>query len=182
MDHTNERFEALFASFETAISDYCARRLTPSAVDDAVAEVFSVAWRKIESVPADGDALRWLYGVAYRVVTRQWRSQGRLDQLVRRNASMSVVDATDAADDLVEDEDRRLVLEAAAALAPVDQEILRLTLWEELTPTDAAVVLDITPDAAKQRAHRARQRLVQAFRRLAGEESVVVGEHGGLRW
>ena len=46
---------------------------------------------------------------------------------------------------LVRSEEHRVVLAASARLKPVDQEILRLTLWEELSHADVAVVLGIGP-------------------------------------
>jgi RNA polymerase sigma-70 factor (ECF subfamily) len=78
-------------------------------------------------------------------------------------------------------EEHRLVLEAAAHLGPTDQEILRLTLWEELTLADVAVVLDIRVGAVKQRALRARRNLLKEFRRLAKEDFTVVPARDGGR-
>jgi hypothetical protein len=51
-----QRFDALFAAHRVDMASYCGWR-TASAPDaeDAVAEVFLVAWRRIDDVPA-GDA------------------------------------------------------------------------------------------------------------------------------
>ena len=43
-------------------------------------------------------------------------------------------------------------------VAPTDAEILRLTAWEQLTPAEIAVVLDLSDSAARTRLMRARQR------------------------
>jgi RNA polymerase sigma-70 factor (ECF subfamily) len=51
------------------------------------------------------------------------------------------------------------VLEALAGLGEADRELLTLIGWEELTPTQAARALGITPFAARTRLHRARRRL-----------------------
>jgi RNA polymerase sigma-70 factor (ECF subfamily) len=48
-----------------------------------------------------------------------------------------------------------------------DQEILRLSGWEELTPRELAKALGISQVAARSRLHRARQRLRTALRREA---------------
>ncbi|MGB0101650.1 MAG: sigma factor-like helix-turn-helix DNA-binding protein, partial [Nocardioides sp.] len=49
--------------------------------------------------------------------------------------------------------------EALAALRPEDAELLRLWAWEQLTPAEIAVVLDVSANAAGVRLHRARARL-----------------------
>ena len=163
----HERFERLFEHHENRIRAYCARRLPPADVDDAVAETFSVAWRKFVDAPDADDALPWLYAVAYRVVQHHWRGAGRFDRLRRRATATSDRSEVDVADEFIADDDRRRVVLAALRLDAHDQEILRLTLWEEITPTAAATVLGISPDAAKQRARRARRRLAEEFHRSA---------------
>lgn len=64
------RFEALFASCQRLVLAYAMRR-SPNAADaeDVVAETFIVAWRKIDSVPAE--PVPWLYAVARRVLANQ---------------------------------------------------------------------------------------------------------------
>lgn len=158
------RLVELYETYELPIRAYCLRRIGRADVDDLVADVFAVAWQKIDAVP--DAALPWLYAVAYRLVSRHWRTSGDRDRLNDRQqlapvATSEGVDAT-----VVDREEQRLAVCAAAALPPLDREILRLTLWEELTPTEAALVLDITPNAAKQRAHRARRHLVREYRKL----------------
>jgi DNA-directed RNA polymerase specialized sigma24 family protein len=58
------------------------------------------------------------------------------------------------------------VAKAASRLQRIDQEVLRLTLWEELSYVDAATVLEISPEAVKQRLFRARKNLTREYRRL----------------
>ena len=56
-------------------------------------------------------------------------------------------------------EDPKGILEALGALEEADRELLMLVGWEELTPAQAARVLEVTPLAARSRLHRARRRL-----------------------
>ena len=66
---------------------YCLRRLPVADANDATAEVFLVAWKKIDRVPAGEEALPWLYGVARNVVrnfSRSTRRSGRLGGLARQ--------------------------------------------------------------------------------------------------
>lgn len=158
---------------------YCRRRADPSDVDDLTAEVFLVAWNKIEQIPTGDAALLWLYGVAFRVVNRRWRTSARGGRAMERLkmvvdvASVSTPDAV-----VVQGEEYRTALRAAARLALADQEILRLTLWEELSHVDAAEVLGIEVGAVRQRAHRARRRLGDEYRRLTGERPVPPARKG----
>lgn len=165
-DTARARFDELFDAYESRIRDYCARRLDRGSVDDAVNDTFAVAWRKIDLAPDVRAALPWLYGIAYRVIQHNWRSNGRAARLRTRVAALADRPADSLDDGLIEDDDRRRVLDAAARLDDADREILRLTLWEELSSADAAAVLDVTPEAARQRASRARSRLAVEFRRL----------------
>lgn len=168
MNTEQTEFERLVGAHRGQVRAYCARRLPVSAVDDAVAEVFAVAWAKRSDLPTAGATLPWLYGVALRVVQHEWRRAGRHAGLVARATEAADLRALGADEESAIYEQRRLVLAAAARLSQDDQEILRLTLWEELTPTEAGVVLGISTDAAKQRAHRARRRLAVEFNRIAG--------------
>lgn len=166
MDTAQAKFDRLFEAFESEVRNYCARRIDHDSVDDAVNDTFAVAWRKIDLAPEGPSALPWLYGVAHRVIQHVWRTNGRTARLATKAKTYVERPTESIDDDIVEDDDRRRVLEASAHLDPVDQEILRLTLWEELPATDASAVLGITPEAARQRASRARSRLATEFRRL----------------
>jgi hypothetical protein len=53
-------------------------------VNDATAEVFLVAWKKLGLVPAGDETLPWLYGVARNVVRNADRSSRRSGRLVGR--------------------------------------------------------------------------------------------------
>jgi RNA polymerase sigma-70 factor (ECF subfamily) len=176
-----ERFAELYSLYRHRITDYCARRTDRARLEDAVSETFLVAWQKLDDVPEGDRALLWLYGVAFRVLQHQWRSTSRGRRLIDRLGGVAQEVAPGADVTVLRREEHRLVLEAAAHLGPTDQEILRLTLWEELTLADVAVVLDIRVGAVKQRALRARRNLLKEFRRLAKEDFTVVPARDGGR-
>lgn len=160
------RFEDLYRRYRRHVHAYLARR-TASDVGDLVAEVFLVAWRKIDTVPSDDAALFWLYRVAFRVLNHRWRGHRRRGRAMERLNGLVGVETDQSTDFIVvQREEYRLVREAASRLGLMDQEILRLTLWEELAYRDVAEILDIEVGAVKQRAHRARQRLGTAYREM----------------
>jgi RNA polymerase sigma-70 factor (ECF subfamily) len=130
-----------------------------------VADVFLTAWRRLDDVP-EGDAARvWLYAVARRAIANQRRSTRRRAALAERIAL-----TTPSQDPRSEQEDS-LVHEALHRLGPLDREVLLLSEWEGLSPTQIASVLRCPKATARGRLHRARRRFRSAFEELtAGED------------
>ena len=161
------RFDQLFEAHHNAIYRYCARRLGRFDAEDAAADVFTVAWRRLDDMP-EGDARRaWLFGVAHRVVGSQYRSRERRSRLWAR-----LEQTTDRTNEDVEPGgDIDTLLTALDELSRTDQELLRLSSWDGLTRTEIAHVLGIRENAVDQRLHRARNRLKVRLDRLDGEAS-----------
>jgi RNA polymerase sigma-70 factor, ECF subfamily len=152
-------FAALFSAHFDSLLAYTRRR-TPQLADaeDAMAETYIVAWRRFADLPADaGEQRLWLFGVAYRVIANQRRATGRRLQLTDRlkAALMPPSPPSSALTD---------VMDAMATLPDGDQEVLRLAAWEELSHAEIGLVLEITPNAAAIRLHRARKRLEDAMK------------------
>lgn len=155
------RFEELASSVADALRRYALRRTDPDTAEDVVAETLLVLWRRIDGVPADPEsAVAWCYGVARgclananRAARRQWNLFNR----IRRLDPPAWHTATDA--------DHSLVHEALARLSEADQEVLRLWVWEDLTTSQIAQVLNISGNAAAIRLHRARTKLQSALAR-----------------
>ncbi len=142
-----------FRNFES-ISKYVRRRIAASeAADDVVAEIFSVAWRRLEVLPTVPNELPWLYGVAHNVVLTHFRAQRRAFALVDRleansRPSHSSIPQISAK-----------LLSALQGLSDIDRELFRLTIWEELSQHDAGVVVGLSTKAVERRLDRARQKI-----------------------
>lgn len=70
--------------------------------------------------------------------------------------------------------------EALAALPETDAELLRLWAWEQLTASEIAEALEITPNAASVRLHRAKAKLRAELGKsdvVAGHEESTEGRH-----
>ena len=174
-------FAELYRRCHRPVREFCRRRVGSDLVDDAVAETFLTAWRRLNDVPTGSEALVWLYGVAYRVIGHQRRSMARRRRLDDRLRSVTPRTAS-AADESVTDADEyRLVLDAAARLGDTDAEVLRMVAWERLSVAEVAVVLGIDPNAVKQRLHRARRNLGREYRRLQSRLSTPVAAKGGAQ-
>jgi RNA polymerase sigma factor (sigma-70 family) len=150
-----QRFRALFASAYPALCRYAYHRgLSRADVDDLVAEVLTIAWRRLDAVPVD-DPTPWLFAVARNVWRNHLRSAARRDAFAARVPDRNLAYPTDMASFPTVDEIGR----AMAALSDDDRDILRLVAWDGLTPAQVAVVLGCTPTTARVRLHRARARL-----------------------
>ena len=160
------RFEALFMEHQRPVLAYAMRR-TPTVADaeDVAAETFTIAWRKMDSVPAE--ALPWLYAVARRVLANHRRGNGRRERLT------ALLRVDDVPTPMRAGEDHGgPAFAALASLSPADQEVLRLLAWEGLGNQGIAAVLRITPNAVAIRLHRARARFADALARTSGEDDV----------
>jgi RNA polymerase sigma-70 factor (ECF subfamily) len=159
VDVARERFEALFREHVVAIASYCRWCLRSCGdAEDAVAEVFLVAWRRLDDVPS-GDASRpWLYATARRVVANAVRADARRSRLTEKLNGQPV-----AIEPGEEEALAGQVHEALAALAPRDRELLFLAECEGLTAAEIGTIVRRPPVTVRVRLHRARQRFHAAF-------------------
>jgi len=163
-----ERFETLYRSHGATVRAFVRRRMGASETDDVVSEVFLIAWRRLDDVPAD--PLPWLLGVARRVVANARRSQARSISLHERLGQEG--SAREEAADVPVERDPR-VLRALASLGEGDQEVLLLVAWDELRREQAAKVLGVSAGAFAVRLYRARRRFARALAAEDGLESRV---------
>lgn len=85
----------------------------------------------------------------------------------------------DVAEIIVIKEDYHLVCLAAGRLRPIDQEILRLAMWEEISHEEISLVLGIKRGAVKARLHRAKLNLIKEYRRASSEMIPIIEHEGG---
>ncbi|GIF75892.1 RNA polymerase sigma factor [Asanoa siamensis] len=151
------RFRALYAGSYADVLRYAQRRVHPSHAEDAVAEAFLVAWRRLEEAPGrPDDARAWLFGIVRNCLLNARRGLGRQDALAVRIALVTTLDHT------VEDEATAQRLDLVAAwrrLSAREQETLALTVFDDLTSPQAARVLGITAASYRLRLLRARRAL-----------------------
>ncbi|MCP9485056.1 MAG: RNA polymerase sigma factor [Gaiellaceae bacterium MAG52_C11] len=156
MNDGDVQFERLVGTIAPKLLGYATRRVaTPADAADVVAEVLLVAWRRFGAMPAgEEERVRWLYGVARRVLANHRR--GRLRQSALTSTLRLHLEQVAPAPATVE------ALHVRAALGRLradDRELLCLIAWEGLAPAEAAGVLGISPTRARKRLQRARERL-----------------------
>lgn len=172
----DDRFRTLFEQNSRSLLLYCLRRVSqPVDAADVVAETFVVAWRRIDDLPTGPEARLWLFGVARRQLSNQRRGQLRRSQLVERLrhrlGDMDVPDVSVAVNDAHD------IAGAMKHLDDDDRELLRLTAWEGLSPTEVSVVLDVPAATARSRLYRARAHLRRELESMnwTGERSGDAG-------
>lgn len=148
-----DEFSQRYTEFVAPISRFVARRVERSDVEDIVADVFSVAWRK-HTMVTDGEELPWLYRIASNLVANHRRKSARSARLI---ATLVVRDPAPSAESIAI-ADMSLAT-AWALLNPRQREVLALTAIDGLTVTEAAIVLGVTPNAVSVRLNRARAQL-----------------------
>jgi RNA polymerase sigma factor (sigma-70 family) len=158
------RFDALFRAHCRDIIAFCGwRSETGVDAEDAVAEVFLIAWRRLDDLSEGNAARLWLYATARRVNANQRRSSRRglaLRERLGRERSAGAAEVFPCVST------ESVVREALRRLRPRDREVLLLTEWEDLTPAEIGTVLGCLTVTARGRLHRARFRFRVTFEEL----------------
>jgi RNA polymerase sigma factor (sigma-70 family) len=148
-----ERFERLFDDHGRSIHRYFQRRASRNEVEDLTADVFAIAWRRIDEIP-EGFAEPWLYRTAWNVLANARR------KYVDIPIEELEISAPDLADDFIEDDELK---QAWQQLSIRDREVLRLAAWEGLNGEALAAALGISVGGAGAALSRARERFQLAL-------------------
>jgi RNA polymerase sigma factor (sigma-70 family) len=168
------RFRELFESTYPVLSGYGRHRgVAGQDLEDLVSATYEVAWRRFDAVPRGDAAVPWLLTVALNHLRNHRRKVQRdRDLLERLPAPTPAADIADRLDPGAYD--WREIRRALDHLSDSDRELVLLVAWDELSPSDAGVVLGISAGAARTRLHRARVRLGD----LLGRDAPAAGGDG----
>jgi RNA polymerase sigma factor (sigma-70 family) len=149
-------FRELFDATYPALARYARHRgLAREDAEDLIASTYEVAWRRADLVPEGGEALLWLYTVAFNQLRNlRRRAQRDRDLTVR-------LPAPDVAlpPDVSEGGSVAAIRRALDSLGANDRELILLIAAEGLTAAQAGVVVGCGVVATRTRLHRARKRL-----------------------
>lgn len=165
-----DAFGVLFRRHVRPITGYAVRRCdNADDVADLVSDTFMIALDAANRyVPQTDTALPWLFGIARRVHTRQRRRTRSFLRLVTKNTNAQIryegaeTDAIEAALDA-----QRAGSEMYAAMRRLSQgerEVLELVALAGMSPSEAALALDLTPNAARLKLSRARKNMQRMLR------------------
>jgi len=166
-------FDALLVRYQHRIYRLAVRMCHNAAdAEEICQETFYLAYRAIRSFHGDARFGTWLYRIAInQALMRQRAAQRRpvqsLELVGERAPAATLGEPVERVDDLL---DRKRLTECVlAALGRLDEShraALVLHDLEELSAEEVAEVLGVTPDAVRQRAHRARLELRAELREL----------------
>jgi RNA polymerase sigma-70 factor (ECF subfamily) len=174
----DSRFSSLFLSYYDDVLGYCVRRTNRSEGEDAAAEVFATAWRRIDDLEWD-TARPWLFGIARGVLSNHRRSGSRRRRLSQKVGSLGETQVEGPEVVVIRREQDQQVMDVLDGLRDNDREILMLSTWEELTASEIATVLGISVSATEQRLHRARKRFAIALEHISAQVSPRAAIEGG---
>ncbi|MFI2566696.1 RNA polymerase sigma factor [Paenarthrobacter sp. NPDC018779] len=154
-----------------------AYRLTGDRHDaeDIMSTTFLELWRRRSKVRlVDNSVLPWLLvtttNVARNTKRASFRYRKLLDSLPRAEEVGNGAD-----EPFLQNEMDLDAAKALNTLNELDLHLVSLVVFEEYTIADAAAVLQLTPEAAKSRMHRARQRMRAAFASAAQPAPALEG-------
>ena len=160
-----DAFGSLFERHANAVYTFCFRR-TASWVEaeDAMADVFLVAWRRrgeVELADDSASVLPWLYAVALNVLRNRRRSAHRAARALARVDRSSSVD--DFADDvlgrLADERTMRDILGVVESLPEHEQDVLAVCAWAGVGYEEGAIALGVPVGTVRSRLSRARAHL-----------------------
>lgn len=184
-DDRRARFERLYDLHRARVLAYCLRRTTSGDADDACAETFLVAWRRIDDVPDDDATLPYLFGIAARVLANQDRASRRRRRLVSKSRRAEVSEPNDPVTLVIRRDQDRSIENEVRRLPAKYRDVVMLYTWDDLTRSQIALTLGISKAAVDQRIHRAYRRLARSLRADRGDavvsNPVCVLEEGEAR-
>jgi len=160
-------FEQLFNSHVHSVRAFIWRRsngldVGVSEAEDIEADVWSIAWARNESAPTESDfELPWLFQIARHVLANHIRKSDTRRKISNTLHPNEITEL--AADSLV------LLNEEIAGvfncLNSSEREVMALTVWEGMKPSQIAVVLGLTPNAVSIRINKARKKILDYLER-----------------
>ena len=151
--YATARFDELFNNHAGQLHAYIARRHAGNDVEDLVAEVYCLAWQRIDQIP-EGFELPWLYRTAWNLISNKHR---KISEIAFENFEFLATQAIpDIAERIVEFEKLGRIWRQ---LDEREQEILRLAAWEELSGAELSEALGLSVGGAASALSRARANL-----------------------
>ncbi|MEM7151309.1 MAG: sigma-70 family RNA polymerase sigma factor [Myxococcota bacterium] len=143
------------------------------AADDLVQKTFLACLEGIERLQRPEDFRRYLFGVAYRLLCRHYRSLRRTPPQVDFD-EVTALDLDPSPSRVVaRRREQRLILEGLRRLPLNQQVVLELHYWEGMRGSDIAQVLDIPLGTAKTWLLRGRKALAKALGSIAADHRVL---------
>jgi RNA polymerase sigma-70 factor (ECF subfamily) len=142
----------------------------PSSLDDAVQDVFLVAYRRFQDFEARSSPRTWLFAITLRVVSDHRRSRRRKTRLIDSVKRMFTGTVPTPFDHTAHAERGRALLTALDSLSEDQRAVYVMSELEELSAPEIASVLSINLNTVYSRLRTARRAVSAA---LASDPEVV---------
>jgi len=137
---------------------------SPDAAEEVAQETLARALSALESGRANPQNLpAYVHGIARHVIADIHRSRKRTLPSGIDDGAAPALDGPDALDGLIISEQMDRVRAALEELSPEDRQVLRLSFFEGLTPSQIAESQRVPPPTVRKRKSRALERLRQVF-------------------
>jgi RNA polymerase sigma-70 factor (ECF subfamily) len=177
-DKQDAQLGTMWRQYAHRVHGYALRHVDASVAEDVVADVFLVAWRRIDDIPTHA-TLPWLLTVARHTVAKHHRARRRGRDVEEQFARVAdLVLTAPRLDERVTERDA--LLSALALLRNADREALLLVAWDGLSPSDAAKVAGCSAATFRVRLHRARKRLSAQIEETTERHTHPVAPHTPL--
>ncbi len=179
---SDAKFRNLYEESYADVRAYCLRRLPTEEANDAAAEIFIIAWRKLDKGPDGKAAGLWLFAVGRNVVAHQHRSRSQAKRLRSRleQRAEPLTDLETPETVVVRRSQDDAVLAALSRLKPDDRELLRLKIWEELSHAEIGEVFGIKTHTVDMRVQRAGKKLARLLKNTPTFVPSPIAEGGEL--
>jgi RNA polymerase sigma-70 factor (ECF subfamily) len=149
---TYSAFESLYTEHAPAVYEFAQAYVPADAAHDVVQDVFLSLWRRKETIVVNTGLRSYLFGAA-RLRALQYRRNTRTGELAE---TRMVPDALPPPKDPAERAElRAAVAHALMTLPGRTRELLALRWVYDMSYTEAAAVLGVSPEAAKKLGRRA---------------------------
>ncbi len=171
----NELFQRHFRS----IRRFMGNKVRDEDAQELVQNTFAACVAHREAFRGDSRFRTYLFAIARNQLLMYLRKRGRAGEAADFNVS-SVQDLGTSPSSAVGRTERRDLVRAALRTLPVsEQMMLELYYWEDVSPTELAKILEISPVTARTRLFRSRQKLRERLAEAKfGEDDLEVSVRG----
>lgn len=154
-----EQFERLYRATYPAVTAYCRRRISASEVDDAVTDIYLVAWQKRDKFFTAEWPLAWLYAIGFRIVSQRHRTNKYRRLLHGRLEREQHLQTETPETVFVINEEAASAFAVLEGLGTKDRELLYLWVFEDLSYDEIASMSGSSRASVRSSIYRVRQRL-----------------------
>jgi RNA polymerase sigma-70 factor (ECF subfamily) len=137
----------------------------PSTLDDAVQDVFLVAYRRFQDFEARSSPRTWLFAITLRVVSDHRRSRRRKTRLLDSVKRMITGPVATPFDQTAHAEQGRALMSALEGLSEDQRAVFVMADLEELSAPEIASVLRVNLNTVYSRLRSARREVANALAR-----------------